>query len=65
MDIPSAAAISNFQQGVTQQAISMRVAVKANDIAKAQGEMVLNLLGAAVDSAGDSGTASHRIDLVA
>ncbi len=50
MEIPSAATISSFQQSVTQQKIGTAVAVKVNDAAKAQGEMVLNLLNGASDN---------------
>lgn len=65
MNLTSAAAISNLQHAIIQQEISTSVAVKANDVAKAQGEMVLELLGAAADGTTNANATPHRIDVLA
>lgn len=67
MEIPSIGQISSFQQSATRQKISTAVAVKANDAAKAQGEMILKLLDAASEAVGNgnqTGGSPSRLDVV-
>ncbi len=67
MEIPSIGQISSFQQSIARQKISTAVAVKANDAAKAQGEMILKLLDAATEAVGNGNQTradSRRLDVV-
>lgn len=48
-DIPSIAAVSAFQQGQLAQQVSVAVAKKSLDAAKAQGQAAISLLQAAVE----------------
>ena len=67
MEVPSAGAVSAMMQAVTRDKISIAVAVKANDAAKAQGEMVLKLLEGATQTANStaSGSGGHKLDITA
>jgi len=49
MDVPSVAQASAFQQAQFANQVSVAVAKKSLDSAKAQGEAVLSLLAAAVE----------------
>ena len=67
MDIPSIESITTLNNALVQQRIDTAVLAKANDIARAQGEMALELLEAAAtvaQSAGNLGS-NHSLDVIA
>ncbi len=62
MEIPSIESITALHNALVQQRIDTAIMAKANDIAKARGEMALELLDAAAAAAAQSAgkPGSHR-----
>ena len=68
MNIPSIDSVTALHQVLAQQRFDMAVMAKANDIAKAQGDMALELLDAAAETpnqASGDRDSQQGVDLIA
>jgi len=68
MDIPSIDSVTALHQVLAQQRLDMAVMAKANDVAKAQGDMALELLDAATETSNQASgdhDSLHGLDLIA
>jgi len=68
MNIPSIDSVTALHQVLAQQRLDMAVMAKANDVAKAQGDMALELLDAAAetsDHASGDRDSQQVLDLIA